>query len=124
MAVRRFHLNKQDGKLLGVCSGLADLTGVDATLIRIGLVAGTLIGGWPWTALAYVAVALLTKPAGTSGHDAWSIGRSRMSAHDLRTEMRDIDRRMADVETYVTSSESSLAREIEQLRRPAPADRA
>ena len=29
---------------------------------------------------------------------------------------RDIDRRLADVETYVTSSNSRLAQEIEQLR--------
>jgi hypothetical protein len=30
--------------------------------------------------------------------------------------MRDIDRRMAEVETYVTGSNSRLAREIEELR--------
>jgi len=30
--------------------------------------------------------------------------------------MRDIDRRLAEVETYVTTTNSSLAREIEALR--------
>jgi phage shock protein C len=34
----------------------------------------------------------------------------------VRSRFRDIDRRLADVETYITSSHSKLAREIEQLR--------
>jgi phage shock protein C len=35
---------------------------------------------------------------------------------DVRSRFRDIDRRLGEVETYVTSSNSRLAREIEQLR--------
>jgi phage shock protein C len=35
---------------------------------------------------------------------------------DVRSKFREIDRRLADVETYVTSSNSRLSREIEQLR--------
>jgi phage shock protein C len=35
---------------------------------------------------------------------------------DVRSRFREIDRRLAEVETYVTSSNSRLAREIEQLR--------
>ena len=35
---------------------------------------------------------------------------------EVRARFRDIDRRLADVETYVTSSNNRLAREIEQLR--------
>ena len=38
------------------------------------------------------------------------------TARDVRSRFRDIDRRLADVETYVTSSNSRLAQEIEQLR--------
>jgi phage shock protein C len=34
----------------------------------------------------------------------------------MRNQMREIDRRMAEVETYVTSQNSQLAREIEELR--------
>ena len=40
----------------------------------------------------------------------------RRTARDVRSRFREIDRRLADVETYVTSSNSRLAREIEQLR--------
>jgi hypothetical protein len=32
-----FRLDRTDGKVFGVCSGLANYTGVDANLIRVGL---------------------------------------------------------------------------------------
>jgi phage shock protein C len=38
------------------------------------------------------------------------------SAREIRSRMRDIDRRLADIESYVTTENRSLAREIEQLR--------
>jgi phage shock protein C len=38
------------------------------------------------------------------------------TARDIRSRMRDIDRRLADIESYVTTENRSLAREIEQLR--------
>ena len=41
----RFLLNRTQGKVMGVAAGLADWTGVDALLIRLGLVAALLITG-------------------------------------------------------------------------------
>ena len=41
---------------------------------------------------------------------------ARRTTRDVRSRFREIDRRLADVETYVTSSNSRLAREIEELR--------
>jgi len=38
------------------------------------------------------------------------------AARDIRSRMKDIDRRLADIESYVTTENRSLAREIEQLR--------
>ena len=38
------------------------------------------------------------------------------AARDIRSRMKDIDRRIADIESYVTTENRSLAREIEQLR--------
>ena len=38
------------------------------------------------------------------------------TARDIGSRMRDIDRRLADIESYVTTENRSLAREIEQLR--------
>ena len=49
----RFLLNRSEGKIMGVASGLADWTGVDALLIRLGLVAALLLTG-PVVILFYV----------------------------------------------------------------------
>jgi phage shock protein C len=40
------------------------------------------------------------------------------AARDIRSRFKDIDRRLADIESYVTTENRSLAREIEQLRQP------
>jgi phage shock protein C len=38
------------------------------------------------------------------------------ATRDIRSRFKDIDRRLADIESYVTTENRSLAREIEQLR--------
>lgn len=50
---QRFVLNREQAKVMGVAAGLADLTGVDALVIRLGLVVATLITG-PVMILLYI----------------------------------------------------------------------
>ena len=38
-------INRSDGKIMGVAAGLADWPGVDALIIRLGLVAALLLTG-------------------------------------------------------------------------------
>lgn len=52
----RFTLNRRDAEVLGVAAGVADLTGVDVTLVRIGFVAATLFTG-PAMLLLYMVAA-------------------------------------------------------------------
>jgi phage shock protein C len=113
---RKFSLDKSNGKWMGVCSGIANFLGVDATIVRIAAVVLTVIGGFPWTVIAYVAAGFIAKPKRMGHGDMESIGGRRHSTYQLRTSMRDIDRRMAEVESYVTQSNTRLAREIEELR--------
>ena len=54
----RFLLNRSDRKVMGVAAGLADYSGVDVTLIRLGFVAATLLTG-PVMLLFYVLAGLL-----------------------------------------------------------------
>jgi phage shock protein C len=120
----RFYLDKQNAKWMGVCSGIADFTGLDVTLIRIGMVVGTIMGsGAP--IIIYLVAGFIAPPkprelAEQSPEDAkfWQGVRAspRRTVRDVRSKFRDIDRRLADVETYVTSSNTSLSREIEKLR--------
>ena len=57
-ACRGFHLDKVNAKLMGVCSGIADSFGWDVTLVRVGFVAGTLIG-FGSLLIVYLAIGLL-----------------------------------------------------------------
>ena len=41
----RFLINRRDAKVMGVAAGLADYTGIDPLLIRLGFVAATLVTG-------------------------------------------------------------------------------
>ena len=112
-----FRLNKRDGKLWGVCAGIADYTGVDATLVRVAVVLVTLLGAFPWSVVAYLAAAFVAKPAPAyaafEGDDA---PRLRTSVFEEKASLRDIDRRMAEVDSFVATSNTRLAQEIDSLR--------
>ena len=112
LAGKRFETDRAEGKLLGVCAGIANHFNVDATIVRIGLVVVTLLGLFPWTLIAYAAAAYLGRPGRSRGY---GVARSA-TREESRERMRNLDLRMQAIETYVTSSNSSLAREIEELR--------
>jgi len=121
----KFYIDRANRKWKGVCAGIADYTGLDVTVVRIGTVVLTLVGGFPWTVVAYFVAAWMAphKPRELSLESAedrkfWQGVRASptRSVRDVRSRFRDIDRRLADVETYVTSSNNRLSQEIEQLR--------
>lgn len=53
-----FHLGKDRAKFMGVCSGIADYFNIDVTLVRIGWVAGTIVG-FGSLILIYLAIGLI-----------------------------------------------------------------
>jgi phage shock protein C len=54
----RFLINRRDAKVMGVAAGLADYSGIDPLVIRLGFVAATLIAG-PVMIFFYVLTGLL-----------------------------------------------------------------
>ena len=89
------------------------------------LVLLTLAGGFPWTLIAYWLVAWMGQPKPFGLYETpddakfWQGVRSnpKRSTAEVRSKFRDIDRRLADIETHYTSrSSSSLAAEIDSLR--------
>ena len=120
----KFYRDKQHGKVFGICAGIADYTGFDASLVRVGFLAAVFMSGGSVLPL-YVIAAMVTptKPRELDYSDKeerqfWQGVRASpaRTARDIRSRFRDIDRRLADVESYVTTENRSLAREIEQLR--------
>ena len=120
----KFYLDKRHGKIMGVCSGIADYTGLDVTLVRIMVAGAVFMSGGSVLPLYFIAGFIADdKPRELVVEDQeeqrfWQGVRQSptRTARDIRSRMRDIDRRLADIESYVTTENRSLAREIEQLR--------
>ena len=119
----RFYRDKVHGKFLGVCAGIADYTGINVLWIRLGAVFLTLMGsGLP--ILAYFLIGLFApkKPALLYGdrqeQKFWQGVRQSpgRTAREVRARFRDIDRRLAEVETFYVTSNPRLSAEIERLR--------
>lgn len=118
-----FYRDKVNGKVAGVCAGLADYTGVDALWIRVGLVALVLAGsGLPLLAYILIAIMAPVRPVGLYEDEDeqrfWQGVRAnpRRSARDVRASFRELDRRLADIELMYTSKNHRLEAEIEKLR--------
>lgn len=110
---KRFELDRSERKLFGVCAGISNATGLDVTAVRVGVVLLAIFASFFWVAAAYGAIALV----GHRHRLKQDRGYSRVSGRDeVRERMRNHDLRMQAIETYVTSSNSRLAREIEDLR--------
>ena len=120
----RFYRDKRHGKLFGVCAGIADYTGFDVSLVRVGFLAAVFMSGGgilPFYLIA--ALVTPTKPLSLERADSeerqfWQGVRASpaRAARDISSRFKDMDRRLADIESYVTTENRSLAREIEQLR--------
>jgi phage shock protein C len=120
----RFYRNKRHGKINGICAGIADYTGLDVTLVRIGLVLAIVLGAGALLPVYFIAGWIADdqpRELATDDKDErafWQGVRASpgQSAREIRGRMRSIDRRLAEIEQYVTTENRSLAHEIEELR--------
>jgi phage shock protein C len=120
----RFYLDKRNSKFLGVCAGIADYFGIETIWVRLGFVA-TMFFLFPPVFFMYFAVAWVAqrKPDelyGETPDEKRFYTKLRVSPQrsirDTRSMYRDVDRRLQDIEAYVTSSNSRLSSEIDALR--------
>lgn len=56
---RTFHLGRDNRKLMGVCSGIANYFAIDPMLVRLGWVVATLAFGLP--VIAYILIGLIAE---------------------------------------------------------------
>ena len=120
---RRFVRRADKAVLGGVCAGLADYFGFNLKVTRILAVIGFLMNP-PLAALAYIAVVVLI-PARSLREEKIQVDPAfRQSLRsspaktmtDVRRRFQALDRRLARLEKYVTSSRYQLDREFEELR--------
>jgi phage shock protein C len=116
--------DKQNGKLLGVCAGIADYTGINVMWVRLGMLISlaTPLSGITLP-LYFLSGFFLNKKPPHLYEDAdeqkyWQRVRQspKRTAREIRARFRDIDRRLAEVETYYVTSNPRLSAEIERLR--------
>jgi len=120
----RFYRDKRNGKIMGICAGIADYTGFDVTLVRISMIAMVFLSSGSILPVYFIAGLIAPKKpqelelAEPEEREFWQQVRASptRTARDIRMRLKDIDRRLADVESYVTTENRSLVREIEQLR--------
>lgn len=118
----RFYRDKINGKFMGVCAGIADYTGVDVLWVRLAAVVLTFTLGL--TLPLYILIGMLApkKPGHLYGNRDdqrfWQGVRQSpaRTAREVRARFRDIDRRLADVESFYVSNNPRLSAEIERLR--------
>ena len=130
-ARRKFYLDKQNGKIFGVCAGIADHFDWDVTVVRVLVVAGTIIaGGWPIVVYLVAAWMIDNKPADGSRYEELrtSIDDTRREAEHRRpasawrftyvkTRFDRVEDRLRTLENVVTSREFQMDRELRGLGR-------
>ncbi len=119
----RFELDKQRGKFGGVCAGLSNWMGISVSWIRAGLVISH--GVFPyfigliWLVYLLAVIFSPVKPPEvrvlTFDYFGNPVVPLVASLADTWAKYRALEKRLAQIETYHTGHNSSLARQIDAL---------
>ena len=122
MPNRRFYRNRDKAMLGGVCAGIADYFGFNLCMTRfLALIAFFIM---PVIALGYLALVILIpsmsardveRPADPEFRRAVRSAPAQTMG-DVRSRFKSLDRRLARLEKYVTSSRYQLDREFDRLK--------
>ncbi len=119
----RLYKNPHQGKIAGVCAGIADYFDVKVGLVRGLTIVGTIFTGfWPLI-IGYIICALYLDPKPRDLYEDeqeeqfWKQTRKSpdYTAAELRRRFRDIERRTSEMEAYMTSKRFKLERELRAL---------
>jgi phage shock protein C len=124
----RLTRNTREGKVAGVCAGIADYFGFRRKHVRLAAILAAIFF-FPFIFFAYAAAALLM-PRGEpiaaryGSRDEERFWRNysmrpRVTYSELRHRFRALDARVADMERAVTSSDYALHKEFRDLERGA-----
>lgn len=118
---RRFSRSSDRSVLGGVCGGLSEYFGFNLKVTRVLAVIGFLMNP-PLAGLAYLTVVLLVparptarKPDVDPDFHRSLRARPAQTARDVKRRFLALDRRLAQLEKYVTSSRYELDREFRDL---------
>jgi phage shock protein C len=119
----RLYRDTRNGRIAGVCAGIAAYLDIKVKFVRLGLILGMIFGLFVPIVVAYVAMAVLLKPMPQQMFKSESEERfwrtvtvaPNLSVGELKTRFRTLDRRLAEMEARVTSDEFSLRQKFRDL---------
>ncbi|MBY5922156.1 envelope stress response membrane protein PspC [Ferrimonas balearica] len=116
----------EQGKVAGVCAGVAEYFNLEVWLVRIVVLSAIILTGvFSFALLLYIVawVLLDKKPAAQFGHRSelktkvWQAGEApRQALREISTRFRSLELRLRALEQHVTSDSYSLKREIDNLK--------
>ncbi|MGK3141889.1 envelope stress response membrane protein PspC [Pantoea sp. C2G6] len=115
MKGRKLWRKPEEGKLMGVCAGLAEYLDIPVRLLRIIVVLSLFFGLFMFTVVAYFVLGYVldAKPA------ALKEGERQPSASELLDQLESAlqqdERSVRDVERYVTSETFSVRSRFRQI---------
>ncbi|HET8551238.1 MAG TPA: envelope stress response membrane protein PspC [Gammaproteobacteria bacterium] len=119
---QKFYRDRENGKLMGVCAGIADYFGWNVTFIRIlAIIAFFWFNGLTLIVYFVLGFVLPVKPERPydweTGDEFWrSVRRSANETfRNVRQRFREIDVRLQRMEGYVTSHRYDLDRKFRDL---------
>ena len=120
----RLYRNRERGIVKGVCAGIADYFGIETWIVRAIVLAGLFFFTIS-IVVVYVILTLVVPAApddlyeSPAEKDFWRGVRvePRGTVSSLRHRFRDMEHRLRSLESYATSREFRLSREINDLER-------
>ncbi|MDV5169410.1 envelope stress response membrane protein PspC [Photobacterium rosenbergii] len=126
---KTLYRDPKNGKLGGVCAGIAEYFGMEIWLVRILTVSAFLLGVGFFVTLAYIAACFILEkmPEERSQQQTifrehqvkqkpWQAGRpAGQILHNVETELDKMEQDLRDMEAYVTSSAFKVDREFRNL---------
>ncbi|MDV7102968.1 envelope stress response membrane protein PspC [Vibrio sp. TH_r3] len=129
MRDRQLYRDPFNGKLTGVCAGIANFFGLEIWLVRILVVSAALLGGSFLVVLAYIAFTLMLekqpyeyqesikeKQEHIIKNKAWKTGQTpEQLLNNIDRELQQVDVGVRNIEAYVTSESFQVNREFSKL---------
>ncbi|MDA0147836.1 envelope stress response membrane protein PspC [Vibrio sp. LaRot3] len=126
---RELYRDTANGKLSGVCAGVAHYFGMEVWLVRILVISAFLLGGNFLVLLAYIAMSFMLEKQPANYVESiksqqehklknkpWQAGQSAERLLDtLERDMASLEGKVRDIEAYVTSDTFKVNREFSKL---------
>lgn len=105
----------QQGKLKGVCAGIANYLDIPVRLVRVIVVLSLFFGLFVFTLVAYAVLALMLDEMPQSELDSQPPLNAPQLLDELSSELRGDEQRLREVERYVTSETFTVRSRFSQL---------